>query len=112
MAQAPAQQSSNPLTTVQMPIFSSVENYLIRSAEKMPEAKHNFKPVPEVPSFGQILAHVPDANAAVIESYYGGKAPKLSALSGTTTHNMEHCGNQVTCMRIKGLVPPSSEPRQ
>jgi uncharacterized damage-inducible protein DinB len=26
-------------------------------------------------------------------------------------HNNEHYGNLVTCMRAKGLVPPSSEPR-
>jgi hypothetical protein len=45
-------------------------------------------------------------------SYYGSQRPKLSALAGTTTHNMEHYGNLVTYLRIKGLVPPSSEPRQ
>jgi hypothetical protein len=27
-------------------------------------------------------------------------------------HNMEHYGNLVTYMRIKGIVPPSSEPRK
>ncbi len=26
-------------------------------------------------------------------------------------HNWEHYGNMVTYMRIKGVVPPSSEPR-
>ena len=26
-------------------------------------------------------------------------------------HNNEHYGNLVTYMRIKGIVPPSSEPR-
>jgi uncharacterized damage-inducible protein DinB len=159
--QAPAQQSANPLTTAQMSMFSSVKNNLIRSAEKMPEANYSFKPVPEVRSFGQILAHVADsqfagcsgilgeanpspgiektktsksdvtqalkdsftycekafagltdANAAATVSYYGSQRPKLSALTGTTTHNMEHYGNLVTYLRIKGLVPPSSEPRQ
>jgi hypothetical protein len=27
-------------------------------------------------------------------------------------HTMEHYGNLITYMRIKGLVPPSSEPRK
>jgi uncharacterized damage-inducible protein DinB len=156
-----AQPSANPLTTVQMSVFSSVKNYLIRSAEKMPEANYSFRPVPEVRSFGQILGHVADAqfegcsgilgeanpspdvektktskaaltqalkdsftycekafagltdaDAATLVSYYGRQAPKLSALAGTTIHDMEHYGNLVTYMRIKGLVPPSSEPRQ
>ena len=159
--QARAQQSANPLSAVQMSIFSTAKNYLIRSAEKMPEANYSFRPVPEVRSFWQILGHVADdqfegcsgilgeanpspgvektktskaaltqalkdsftycekafagltdANAAALVSYYGRQAPKLSALAGTTTHNMEHYGNLVTYLRIKGLVPPSSEPSQ
>ena len=28
-----------------------------------------------------------------------------------TAHTMEHYGNLVTYMRIKGIVPPSSTPR-
>jgi hypothetical protein len=28
-----------------------------------------------------------------------------------TAHDFEHYGNLVTYMRIKGIVPPSSEPR-
>jgi hypothetical protein len=27
------------------------------------------------------------------------------------SHNNEHYGNLVTYMRVKGIVPPSSEPR-
>ncbi len=38
--------------------------------------------------------------------------PKLSRLLGNLTHDWEHYGNLVTYLRIKGLVPPSSEPRR
>jgi uncharacterized damage-inducible protein DinB len=34
---------------------------------------------------------------------------KLSILWGNTIHNESHYGNLVTYMRIKGLVPPSTE---
>jgi len=38
--------------------------------------------------------------------------PKLARLMGNLTHDWEHYGNIVTYLRIKGLVPPSSEPRR
>ena len=37
---------------------------------------------------------------------------KLQRLLGNVTHDWEHYGNLVTYLRIKGLVPPSSEPRR
>jgi hypothetical protein len=37
---------------------------------------------------------------------------KLLRLLGNVTHDWEHYGNLVTYLRIKGLVPPSSEPRR
>jgi uncharacterized damage-inducible protein DinB len=36
---------------------------------------------------------------------------KLSILEFNTHHDFEHYGNLVTYMRLKGIVPPSSEPR-
>jgi uncharacterized damage-inducible protein DinB len=54
-----------------------------------------------------------DANAAEMVSFFGGmKITKLGAMDFNTAHTMEHYGNLVTYMRIKGIVPPSSEPRQ
>lgn len=37
--------------------------------------------------------------------------PRLSQLVLNATHNSEHYGNIVTYMRMRGLVPPSSQPR-
>lgn len=37
--------------------------------------------------------------------------PKLQMLLGNVTHDWEHYGNLVTYLRLKGLVPPSSDPR-
>ena len=36
--------------------------------------------------------------------------PRLTALAFHTAHAFEHYGNVVTYMRLKGIVPPSSEP--
>ena len=38
----------------------------------------------------------------------GGVQPKLGVLAFNNAHIMEHYGNIVTYMRLKGLVPPSS----
>jgi len=52
-----------------------------------------------------------DASAVQMVKLFGNDAPKLAALSINNMHNMEHYGNLVTYMRIKNIVPPSSEPK-
>ena len=51
------------------------------------------------------------AGAAVVKSFFGEMAT-LSVLEFNTHHDFEHYGNMVTYMRLKGIVPPSSEPRK
>lgn len=50
-----------------------------------------------------------DAHAADIVKFFGHDSPKLGILSFNIAHSMEHYGNMVTYLRIKGLVPPSSQ---
>ena len=50
-----------------------------------------------------------DAHAAEIAKFFGHDSPKLTILTFNVAHNMEHYGNVVTYLRIKGLVPPSSQ---
>lgn len=50
-----------------------------------------------------------DAQAATIVKFFGHDAPKLTVLTFNIGHNMEHYGNMVTYLRMKGLVPPSSQ---
>jgi len=57
-------------------------------------------------------AKMTDADAAEMVTFFGMRITKLGAMDFNTAHNMEHYGNLVTYMRIKGIVPPSSEPRQ
>ena len=42
--------------------------------------------------------------------FYFGPTPRLSVLYFVVTHTYEHYGNLVTYMRLKNMVPPSSEP--
>ena len=50
-----------------------------------------------------------DAHAAEMVKLFGREFPKLAVLNFEIAHNMEHYGNMITYLRIKGLVPPSSQ---
>ena len=52
-----------------------------------------------------------DAQAAATVKFFGAEQAKVTVLSFNTAHNNEHYGNIVTYLRMKGLVPPSSERR-
>jgi uncharacterized damage-inducible protein DinB len=150
-------QEANPLTAEAKQAYMEVKNYILRSAEKMPEAEYGFKPAPRVRSFGQILGHIAEEQyfycsaakgeqkAVDVEKAKTSKADLIAALQDSfaycdsvwagftdakavqmiqagesrrtrlrmiwvdTMHNNSHYGNLVTYMRIKGLVPPSTE---
>jgi len=50
-----------------------------------------------------------DANANETVKAFGGERNKLGVLWFNASHNLEHYGNLVVYMRLKGIVPPSSE---
>jgi uncharacterized damage-inducible protein DinB len=142
--------------------YENIKSYIMKSAAKMPAEHFGFQPTPDVRSFGQILAHIADANhllcspAAGVASAHGstmnkieqeklGREPLLGRLEESfkvcdaahkqlteanmgemlplmtskrtrlgllwfhISHAFEHYGNLVTYMRLKGVVPPSSE---
>jgi len=51
-----------------------------------------------------------DVSGRELVKFQGRDVPKLVILNLNTAHLDEHYGNIVTYMRLKGLVPPSSEP--
>ena len=51
-----------------------------------------------------------DATAIQTVSLFGGDTPKLGVLNVNNLHMIEHYGNLVTYMRMKNIVPPTSEP--
>ncbi len=53
----------------------------------------------------------PDAAGSMPTKLFGADATRYAALLRNAVHNGEHYGNIVTYMRMKGMVPPSSQPR-
>jgi uncharacterized damage-inducible protein DinB len=51
-----------------------------------------------------------DAAAAEMVKLMGRDTPKLGALTTNNLHTVEHYGNLVTYLRMKNIVPPTSEP--
>jgi uncharacterized damage-inducible protein DinB len=58
---------------------------------------------------GRIQASLTDEKGAEVMPFFGQKMARVSILDFNTAHNYEHYGNLVTYMRLKGIVPPSSE---
>jgi uncharacterized damage-inducible protein DinB len=50
-----------------------------------------------------------DANSTTPVDFFGQKQTRLGMLAFTNSHMWEHYGNLVTYMRLKNIVPPSSE---
>src|SRR5262245_51214811 len=70
---APAQ-NANPMSAELKGMYTRVKNNLVKMAEKMPEENYSFKATPEIRTFGQLVAHVADAQAGACSAANG--APK------------------------------------
>ncbi len=51
-----------------------------------------------------------DASGTETVKLFGSDMPKLGVLNINNMHDMEHYGNLITYMRLKNIVPPTSEP--
>jgi len=149
----------NPFSAFNKRAYGQMKIWLLGSAEKMPEENYSFKPTDAVRSFGQVVAHVADAQylfcsaalgeknpapkieqtktskadliAALKDAFaycdkaydgmtdasatqmvklFGGDMPKPVVLTVNDMHASEHYGNLVVYLRLKNIVPPSSEP--
>ena len=48
-------------------MYTQLQQFVLRSAEKMPEENYGFKPTPDsIRSYGQILGHIADASVHVL----------------------------------------------
>lgn len=149
-------QPANPLSTEAKQAYTTVKNYLLRAADKMPEAEYAFKPVPEIRSYGELMAHIADSaarscgmakgepkavgaaskktkaeiSAALKEAFdfcdtmydsltdasalqmiqgRGGQVSRLSVITANLAHLNEEYGYAAVYLRLKGIVPPSSD---
>ena len=158
LAGGAAQAQSNPLIGESKQAYNGIKNNLQKMAKKMPEENYSFKPTPDIRTFGQLVAHVADAqmracsavkgeqkqanaasktskadlvaalkessaecdaafesvtdaNATEVIAAGRGKRSRLGALIGTVVHDNEEYGYMAVYLRLKGVVPPSSEGR-
>ena len=141
--------------------YAQLKNNITASAAKMPEAEYFFKPTADIRGYGQLWAHVADAQfgqcsgakgvpnprqgqpsfeqlttkaevvKAVADSFAfcdeafssltdasanelisngrGGQQTRAAALLGVLQHGSEMYGIGTVYLRLKGLVPPSTE---
>jgi uncharacterized damage-inducible protein DinB len=148
----------NPMIETSKVVFGIAKNDILKSADKIPDELWAWKPTDSVRTFGQLFAHIADAqyefcgvatggksltkniektakgkadimaavkeafgycddvyaklndtNAADLADFFGRKITKIGAMDFNTAHTMEHYGNLVTYMRLKNIVPPSSQ---
>jgi uncharacterized damage-inducible protein DinB len=152
-------QDANPVSKSLKESYERVKKHVVAAADRMPPEQYDFKPTPEVRSYGQLVGHIADANymfcsaargekspakasaektakdksalkKALADSFtycdavyaaatdagmgqpaelFGGKRTKFGAMDINVAHDNEHYGNIVTYLRIKSIVPPSSE---
>ena len=57
----------------------------------------------------QVFEKMTDASGSQTTKFRSFNLSKLTILSLNTAHTDEHYGNMVTYMRLKGMVPPSSQ---
>ncbi|HTR48686.1 MAG TPA: DinB family protein [Verrucomicrobiae bacterium] len=57
-------------------------------------------------------AGLTDANANDTVQSFRGPTTRLASLAGNVAHDMECYGAMAVYLRLKGIVPPSSEPRR
>ena len=75
-AQAPAPaDAENPASAALRQFYNGAKRNLLRGAEKMPEENYSFKPVPEVRSFGELVAHIAEGNYLFCSSLKGEPDP-------------------------------------
>jgi uncharacterized damage-inducible protein DinB len=156
---AAASGQDNPISKNTKRFYGGVKNFLLLSAEKVPEEYYGFKPTEAVRSYGQIIGHIADSQYAMCAIVLGEKNPavnieknktskadliaalkgaftycdraydgmndeaagqmvkfmgsdttKLGVLTANLIHSGLHYGNLITYMRLKNIVPPTSEP--
>ena len=84
---------------------SDVEKSKIKKADLVAALKE------AVAYCNKTYADMTDAKGSQLMKMMNFDMAKLTVLAGNFAHNYEHYGNMVTYLRIKGIVPPSSEKR-
>jgi DinB superfamily len=104
-AASTALRAQNPMTAEATGLYKTVSANILKAAEKMPDADYGFKPAAESRNFGQLIAHVADAQMALCgaakgEMKRGDAAKKTSKaeLVAALKASSEFCDNAYSRM--------------
>jgi uncharacterized damage-inducible protein DinB len=111
--------AQNPVSDTVRSSWNSVKKNIKESAELMPEENYNFKPTPDVRSFGEILAHVAGASYEFCASAKNEKSPfaddafektakTKAAIVKATNDAIAYCDGAFTALtdaNASGMVP-------
>src|SRR5215510_14302074 len=64
-------QNPNPMSAELKQSYANIKNNLTKMAEKMPEESYGFKATADIRSFGELVAHVADAQARTCSAVNG-----------------------------------------
>jgi uncharacterized damage-inducible protein DinB len=76
---------ANPGVAGLQQMYSMVKSYITRSAEQVPEDKYGFQPTKDVRTFGQIIAHISDAQRTLCSAAKGKELPYADTNEKTVT---------------------------
>ncbi len=77
------QAQENPFSADARQTYGIIKDSLLKAAEKMPAENYSFRTVPEVRTFGEMIAHVADAQIRMC-GVVKGESPAATARSKTT----------------------------
>ena len=151
-------QSANPFMSELKQFYVVRKGDLLKAADRMPAESYDFKPTPDIRTFGQLIAHIADAQMSFCSGAKGkpirlnaasktSKADLVAALKASfdecdgvfeatsdaiatqmikigdsehtkfwallyaTLHDNEEYGYLAVYLRLKGLIPPSTNAR-
>jgi len=78
-----ALRAQSPLSAEVKAGYQTVKNNILKAAEKMPEGDYGSKPTPDIRSFGQLIAHVADAQMGIC-GIVSGEGKRGNAASKTS----------------------------
>jgi uncharacterized damage-inducible protein DinB len=68
---------ANPVTTTVKGQLTRYEKNMVAAADAMPTEKYNFKPTPEMNSFGHVVMHIAQSNNFLCSKISGVAAPEV-----------------------------------
>jgi uncharacterized damage-inducible protein DinB len=106
-----AKPDADPLIQSSHTLFTNVSQYVMRSADKIPENLYSYRPTPEVRTIGQLFGHVADASNHICAAAIGGK-PSADSIEKTAKTKAELIAalkrEFASCEAIYSKLTPSS----